>query len=120
VTGRGERLLPWAGLLAAPLAWAFYLVAGYGLEEVDCSRGSMHWGLDGRAWEAAVTIVAASVALAGLAAAAWTRRRAERGSDPRGRLGFLSTWGLLGSPLFLLVIVVGGIGVLTLDPCARG
>jgi hypothetical protein len=71
---------------------------------------------------AGVSAAAGAVALAGgLAALAAGRRLAgEREADPRGRARFLAEIGLLGSVIFLAVIVLGGVALVPLDVCDPG
>lgn len=115
---RARPFLLWFGVLGAPAAWTVQLVAGYGIEDAACSRGSAHWGLSGDTWQAAVSLVVVAVALAAGGSALAARR--ERGVDERGRLGFMATIGLLASALFGALIVVTAIGVVSLDSCRPG
>ena len=111
--------LLWFGLLGAPLSWTILLVAGYGFEEVSCSRGSSHWGFEAKTATAALFGAAAAIALAAAAAAALTWRHAQRpaGGDVRGRLEWMSYAGILVSGLFLCLILMTGFGVTSLETC---
>jgi hypothetical protein len=116
-----RRALLWFGVLGAPAAWVFHLVAGYGIQEADCSRGSARWGFSSHPLEIAVTAAALAIGLGALLASAWIWRTAEtRGADPRGRVAFMAFAGIISSMLFLGIIAVGGAGAAYLDPCAPG
>ena len=114
-----QSALLWFGLAGAPFAWAAHFLVGHGLEEAACSAGSSQWGIDAGAFEVANTVAALAIAVAaGLGAlVAW--RRAGHAEDPRGRASFLAVSGLLASALFLGLILLGGIGAMTLDPCVE-
>ena len=112
--------LLWAGLLAAPLAWAGQLIVGYGVEEADCSAGGRMWGIETNTWEIALLAATVVVALLGCAAAVFVlvgiRRR---GRDPLGRLEFMAGGGILISGIFLALILLGGAASVYLEPCSR-
>jgi hypothetical protein len=119
---RLHSLLLWFGVLGAPLAWAFQLVAGYGLEEAACGTGTAtddYWGVSALTPIAVVCAVAAATAVASLASAALTHRRVhDRDAyDPRGYARFTSLAGVLASTYFLALIALTTVGVLTLEPC---
>ena len=114
---RVERLL-WLGLLAAPLGWTAQLVLGYGAEEADCAPGSGAWDFSSHTVNAILFGVAGAIALSGLAAAVWALRRAPE--DVRGRIAFMALAGVLLSSLFGVLVVMTGIGVLSLEPCTPG
>jgi hypothetical protein len=108
------NVLVWFGVLGAPLAWAAQLVLGYGVTEAACGAGGARWGIDTTQWEIALTAATAALALAsGLAA--WRVLR-----DPRGSFRFLATWGVLESLIFVVLILLGGIGSFYLSPCHQG
>jgi hypothetical protein len=115
------RIALWFGLLGAPLAWTAELVAGYFLEDAECSRGSAHWGIGGTPSQAALFAVTAVIAAAaGLAAlASWREVRRGRLGDPRGRIQFMVHSGIVLSAFFLLAVLLTGSGVVALDSCAR-
>jgi hypothetical protein len=108
----------WLGLLAAPAAWTAQLVLGYGAEEADCAKGSGGWDFSSHTVNAILFAVAGAAALAGLAAAVWALRSAEH--DARGRIVFMAFGGVLVSSLFVALVVMTGIGVLSLEPCTPG
>jgi hypothetical protein len=124
---RRSSVLLWFGLLGAPAAWTAQFLTGYWLTEVGCSTGGERdLAIDG--WTLAATIAAAVLAvLAGLAALVTFRRtRGTRGTGgseeppPKGRVHFLATVGIVVAPLFLLIIVMSGVGAVVLADCHQG
>jgi hypothetical protein len=114
-----RTLFLWFGLLGAPLAWMGQLIVGYGVEEAACSAAGAHWNLATTTWEAVVFAVAAGMAAASVAAALWICRATEPAQDPHGRIGFMACGGVAVGVLFLLLVLMTGSGVLSLDPCTR-
>ena len=115
----GRRsVVMWFGVAAPPLAWAVQLLAGWFVDEATCSRGSATWGIDDHLWQALISSVAVVVAGTGLAAsiATWRAVRAGAG-DPRGRVAFLAVTSLSAALLFLLLTLMTGLAVVSLEPC---
>ena len=117
--------LLWVAALAAPLAWVAQLTLGYGIEEYACpgprtTREVL--GMGAGAPLVALTVVAVAVSLMGGAAALLAWRAVARGrvADPRGRHGFLAFAALLASALFLVLIVLNGAQLVSLEPCTPG
>jgi hypothetical protein len=122
-----EGALLWFGLLGAPFAWVLQFLVGYGLTEAACSAGgNRSLAVDGLT--IAATAAGAAVALlAELAAIEMFRRtRTAKGAGgseedpPKGRVHFLATVGVAIGPLFLFIILMSGIGVLSLPNCQQG
>jgi hypothetical protein len=112
------NLLLFYGLLTAPLTWAGQLIVGYGIGEADCSAAGARWGIDSRLWELALTAAAAAAALSGIAVAGWMLVEQRRqGGDGRGRIEFMASGGVLVSAVFLILILLGGIGSLSISHC---
>jgi H+/Cl- antiporter ClcA len=109
--------LLWFGLFGAPAAWVVQHVSGYALTEVSCTEGSV--SLD--PWTIAVTAVAAVIAaLAGAAAVATWRATHDAGkAPPASRVHFLSVMGMVHTPLFLMIILMSGVGASLLDRCVQ-
>lgn len=105
----------WLGLLAAPAAWTAQLVLGYGAEEADCAPGSGAWDFSSHTVNAILFAVAGSASIAGLAIALSSMRR-----EGNGRVAFMAYAGVLISALFGALVVMTGIGVLSLEPCTPG
>jgi hypothetical protein len=72
------------------------------------------------AWTLAVTVAAAVVAVAAIAAAIVTFR-ATRGAEepPAARIHFLAVIGITVGPLFLAMIVMSGLGAIFLPQCVQ-
>ncbi|HEY1594927.1 MAG TPA: hypothetical protein VGF74_06010 [Thermoleophilaceae bacterium] len=121
---RSLELLMWAGIFGAPLAWATQHVFGIGLTLAGCGAGSASWNVPIDSWAAIASIVAAALALGGLAASVLTFR-AMRGVEqdsppPEGRIYFLSICGMVISPIFIAIIAMSGIATVVLTNCRQG
>ena len=108
----------WLGVLGAPLAWTGQHVAGFALAEADCSAVV---SVDLDAWTTALTIAAAAVAVAaaGASVLAYRDTRDAGDSPPASRIRFLAQIGMTIAPLFLALILMNGIGVLSLPGCRQ-
>ena len=117
--GTTARLLVAFAVVAPPLSWTLHLLVGYGWEEYACSRGEAIGAT--RPLLAAVTVALALLAgAAGVAGwATWKQARDGALFDPRGRVRFLGTVGMLASGIFALLVLLGGLQLLFLDPCTR-
>jgi hypothetical protein len=116
---RRLQLLMWIGVAAAPLAWFTQFSVGQYLSVVSCTPGG--GGISVHGWTLPATVVAALVAVTGgLCALATFRatRDADNDTDPPlGRVHFMGIVGMIGSPLFLCIILLGGLGTLELAGC---
>lgn len=115
----------WFGLLAGPLVWSVYFIAGYGLVEFACKLGLLQFNLLGlNAIAAAIiglTLIALLVTLyAGLLAyQKWQQVRRDEldsGQAEKSRV-FMAQAGVLLSGLFALLILLTGIPAFILRPC---
>jgi hypothetical protein len=115
-----SRALLWLGVFGAPAAWTVQLVAGFALTQAEC--GAAGWDVHMDAWTLAVSAVAVVVAVAAEAAALLTfRATRDAGSEPPGaRSRFLAVLGITIGPLFLAMILMGGIGAVVLVQCRQG
>ena len=103
-----RSLLLWFGLLGAPAAWVAQHVTGYALTEAACQEAGFDFPVDGVT--IAVTAAAGVVAaLAGVAAVA-TWRATRDGGQRTARKHFMATMGMTLTPLFLMIILMSGIG----------
>jgi ubiquinol-cytochrome c reductase cytochrome c subunit len=102
----------WFGILGAPIAWVVQHVAGYGFTVARCGGGGGGVNLD--AWTIAVTALAVLVALAAELTAIATFR-----ATRDGREHFLSVIGVTIGPLFVAMMLMSGLGVVALTPCAQ-
>jgi hypothetical protein len=122
-TGPIGRLLSWYGLLGAPLAWTFFHVAGVGIATGACSPFGVANDADTQPFTLILMVVCAAVALGGLLAAGmvWlaTRDVDDTTPPPIGRIHFLAVIGLVITPLFVAMILMGGLGGAVLG-CGQG
>jgi hypothetical protein len=116
-----RRLLLWFGVLGAPVAWTFQHLAGYALTEAACHEAGTMWKVAVVTWTLALTAGAAAIAvLAGLAAiATWRATRGASDESPTARMHFMAVMGMTLTPLFLMIILMSGIGVAAIGGCAR-
>jgi hypothetical protein len=118
---RLTRALQVYALFGAPLAWTAQLVLGYGLTEAACGPSGRAWDIAIDPWEAAIFALALAFAVGGWASAAALHRAVARAEidDPRGRVRFLTTIGLVVGAIFVAMILYTGAGVLSLEECRR-
>ena len=115
----------WVGVLGAPIAWFASHVIGWGVSEANCEIAGRAWGVSFNTWAAVLTTSAALLAITGIVSSLRTYR-AVRGAGqddapPEGRLWIMSIFGLVVSPLMLVLILLTGTGALLLGPgCAFG
>lgn len=107
-------------VLGAPLAWAVQHVTGFGLTDAACTDAGHGVALD--AWTIVVTASGATVAvLAEVAAIAVFRSTRDAGDEPPGgRVHFLSIIAMTIAPLFLLMMLMSGLGSIFLANCRQG
>ena len=113
--------MQWFGLLGAPLAWTVQLVLGYGVTEARCEPGGSRWGVSVDTWEISLMIAAGAVVIfAEVCATALyyaTRDVSYDDAAPLGRRHFFVTASSLGNVLFLMIILLSGIGIVSHSPC---
>lgn len=109
----------WFAVLGAPGAYSVQLGVGYWLTEAACSPTGDQWGISLSAWAIVVTALAALVAVgAGLTSIWLYRRHGDRHDPPpAGRVAFLAAVGMTVSTLFLVLILMTGVGVVTFRVC---
>jgi hypothetical protein len=111
--------LQWFGLLAGPAAFAVEHVVGVEAALADCNPARLdvpvHW------LQLAATVVAALVVVAGEAAALGAYRATKdvgwEDEPPLGRIRFLATASLAIGPLFLALVLLGGLGAVFRGTC---
>lgn len=109
-----RRILIWYGFLGGAAAWSLQLVLGYGIEDSGCSQGSS----DTKSWIVTTTLILGAAAATSSLAAYFTWRGI--GRDARGAVGFLALTGMLAGVFFLVLILLGGLQLLSLDSCSQG
>lgn len=110
------EVLQWYALLGGALAWATQHVAGYFVSTAGC--GSV--AIDMKPIQVALA-VGAGLVIATAEGAAFAVFRATSGSaaPPAGRLHFFAEAALLGNILFLVIVVLTGLGSVHHLPCAQ-
>lgn len=115
-----RELLQWVGLVAGPGAWMGQLACGYAVTQASCSVGGSPT-IARVPIEIGLTAAAAVVAIVAETAAFLVYRDLQQvttnGVAPPGRQRFFAIGGLAGNALFLIAILLGGIGVLTQTAC---
>jgi hypothetical protein len=123
VTRRVETLI-WIGLLAAPGAWTVQHVLGFGVADAHCGRAGRVWDIPLDTWLVALTAGAGALAVAGIAASVFAFRQVRgAGEDdppPTGRERFMAVCGMVICPIFLMLVLLDGLGALLLDTCHQG
>jgi hypothetical protein len=125
VLGRrlGLEFLQWFGLLGAALTWTVQLVVGFGVTVASCGAANNVLGVDVTVWEVALMAVAVSLVLLAETAAVTVLVRT-RGVDhsappPAGRHHFFAVAATLGNVLFLVIILLSGIGAIIHETCRQ-
>jgi uncharacterized membrane protein YidH (DUF202 family) len=115
---RTERLV-WFGVLGGPLAWTLSLVLGVEVSDAACSTVGAPASLD--AWALGIAVVGGLVAAAAeVAAIGVFRATRDSGHElPASRIHFLSVIGMVVGALFLVLILMSGLGSLALPECVQ-
>jgi hypothetical protein len=113
----------WFAVLGAPFAWGVEFAVGYWATQTQCGVAGEGWSVHVDLWGAVLMGVAFVVALAAgltsLGLFRGTRQAETEGSPPDGRVHFLSIVGLTVTALFILIIVMTGIGVVIVPDCRQ-
>jgi hypothetical protein len=113
------EFLQWYGLLGAALVWAAQLVLAFGLTVARCGAGGS-FGLSLDSWEVVLMVVAVLLAVlaecAAVAVFLETRSVAHDGPPPGGRRHFFASAAMIGNLLFLMIILLSGIGIVAHSP----
>jgi hypothetical protein len=117
----------WIGILAAPIAWVSLELIGYYFAARSCEPGGGGIPMLGtghpRATHAALSVIAAIIALLGLMTAAMNLRSLMREPKPAstewGRARFMALVGVLTSALFLGGIILFGIPAFLVNACSQ-
>ena len=113
--------LEWFGLFGGALIWTAQLVVGFGLTVARCGAGGMAWGINLHTWQLLLMLIGVTVTLgaeaASLSVFLSTDDVEHDGPPPLGRRHFFASASCVGNVLFLMIIVLTGIGELTHPPC---
>jgi hypothetical protein len=107
--------------MGAGIVWAAQLVIGFGVTDAACGPAGAGWNIDVDAWQ--IVLMAVGVPLAALAEVAAVSVFLEtRGLDhddppPWGRRQFFVVAAMLGNALFIVAILLSGIGAIYNTPC---
>jgi hypothetical protein len=121
---RRLEILQWVGLLLGALVWTGQHVVGYGVTEAACSSGGTHWGISTDTWEAVLMAAAAGCVLAAELAAVTvvvrTREESYESPPPPGRVRFLAIAAITANLIFLVIILLDGLGSIFNIACRQG
>jgi hypothetical protein len=115
------EVLQWYGLFAGALIWTTQLVIGFGLTVARCGAGGVRWGIDLRTWQILLMAVGIAVTLtaeaASLSVFLGTDDVEHDDPPPVGRRHFFASASSIGNVLFLVIIVLTGVGEIVHSPC---
>jgi hypothetical protein len=121
VSSRSAEVLQWFGLLGAPIVWGAHIVFGAGATEAYCDPARL--GVDLTTYEAVLTVAALAFALVAEACAValfvGTRHVHYTDPPPEGRRNLFVFGASLGNVLFIVGILVAGIGTLAFEGCRQ-
>jgi hypothetical protein len=113
----------WFAVLGAPFAWGIEFAVGYWATQNRCGVTGQVGSTDAGLWAGILMGLAFAVAaVAGLTALGLFRgsHRAETdGAPPDGRVRFLSVVGMTVTVLFILIIVMTGVGLAIVPQCRQ-
>lgn len=118
---RGIELVQWFGLFGAFVIWVAQFVTGWGVTEARCGAANFAFHLDNDAWQ--ITLMAIGIPIALLAEAAaitvFVRTRSLEHDDPPpwGRRNFFAAAAMIGNVLFIVMILLSGIGAIYHTGC---
>jgi hypothetical protein len=118
---RALELMQWFGLLGAALIWIAQFLTGWGVTEARCGAANFAWHLNNDAWQITMMAVGVTVALLAEAAAivvfARTRELEHDDPPPWGRRNFFAAAAVIGNLLFVMIILLSGIGAIYHTGC---
>jgi hypothetical protein len=121
VSARRAELLQWFGLFGAFSAWVAQLVLGWGVSEARCGAANFAWQLNFDAWQITLMALGIPVALlsewAAIAVFRETRDIEHEAAPPWGRRNFFAAAAMIGNVLFVVMILLGGLGAIYHSPC---
>jgi hypothetical protein len=119
---RRLSVLQWLGLLAGAGAWGAQFLTGYWVTETRCQAGGVR--LTNDLWQAALMGAGVVCVLAAEAAAVVVLRRTGRASyetdgPPLGRIRFFAIAAALANVIFLMIVLLSGLGALAGAVCRQ-
>lgn len=113
--------LQWIGFLVGGPVWFVEFLAGIGSSEAVCNPASGRWGVPHDAVQLALMAVAALCVVVALAASVIVFRETyeveEQAPPPQGRIHFFSAASIGGNVIFLVIILLTGIGTIVDRTC---
>ena len=123
MTLRRLSLLQWFGVLGAAAAAAGQFLSGTVVSIAACNPGSHRWGIPHDTVQLSLLLAGALLVLAAEAAAIAvfraTRGIDDEGAPPQGRLHFFATAAIAANVIFLMIVLLTGIGVLSERVCRQ-
>jgi heme/copper-type cytochrome/quinol oxidase subunit 2 len=118
---RGYELLQWFGLFGAFVIWVAQFVTGWGTTEARCGAVNFAWHVDNDTVQIILMSIGIPVALLAEAAAVavFVRTRELEHDDPPpwGRRNFFAAAAMIGNLLFVVAILLSGIGAIYHSGC---
>jgi hypothetical protein len=118
---RRLSLLQWVGFLVGGPVWFAEFLAGIGSSQAVCNPASGRWGIPHDAVQLGLMVFAAVCVLVALAASAIVFRETyeveEQDPPPYGRIHFFAAASLGGNVVFLMIILLTGIGTIVDRTC---
>jgi hypothetical protein len=118
---RRLSVLQWIGFLVGGPIWFAEFLAGIGASEAVCNPASGRWGIPHDAVQLALMSFAAVCVLVALAASAVVFRATydveEQDPPPQGRIHFFAAASIGGNVVFLVIILLTGIGTVVDRAC---
>lgn len=121
MSSRTAEVLQWFGLLAAPIVWGVHIVFGAGATEAHCDPARL--GIDLETYQTVLAVTGLALALVAEACAValfvGTRHVHYTDPPPEGRRNLFVFGASLGNVLFIVGILVAGIGTLAFEGCRQ-
>jgi hypothetical protein len=121
MTVRRLSMLQWVGFLLGGPAWFGEYLLATGLSQARCNPASGRWGIPHDAVQIALMAFAAVCVLVALVAAVLVFRETydveEQDAPPLGRVHFFSAASIGGNVIFLMIIVLSGVGTIFNTTC---
>jgi hypothetical protein len=121
MTIRRLSRLQWVGFLVGGPIWFAEFLAGIGASQAVCNPASGRWGIPHDAVQIGLMAFAAVCVLVALGASAIVFRETydveEQDAPPTGRVHFFAAASIGGNVIFLMIILLTGIGTIVDRTC---